>query len=130
MIRGAWVAFAGLCLQLVGIIWDTLLHHHDPSLAERESVLSLGNPGHALIAGGTTVTAIGVGLCLYHLASARSTPRASTWAAIAVVALATLWVGVMTVTLRTSGISGHHHHVSSDSAPQPGGAARDLPLER
>jgi hypothetical protein len=127
---GAWIAFGGLCVQLVGIIWDTLLHHHDPSLAQRESVLSLGNPGHALIAAGTTLTAIGIGVCLYHLASARSTPRASTWAAIAVVALVTLWVGVMTVTLRTSGISGHHNHADPDNTRQPNGAARDLPLER
>ncbi len=122
---GAWTAFAGLSVQLVGIVWDTLLHHHDPGLAERESVVSLGNPGHLLIAAGTTVTAIGIGLCLYHLASARS----STWAAIAVVALVTLWLGTMTVTLRTSGISGKHDHADPD-VQQPGGAARELPLER
>ena len=127
---GAWLAFAGLCLQLVGIIWDTLAHHHDPGLAVRESVISLTNPSHLLIGAGTTVTAIGVGLCLYHLASARSTPRVSTWAAIAVVALVTLWLGVMTVTLRTGGVSGRHDHADPDSGRQPGGAARDLPLER
>jgi hypothetical protein len=72
-----------------------------------------------------TVTAIGVGLCLYHLASARSTPRASTRAAIAVVALVTLWLGTMTVTLRTGGISGRHDHPDPD-AQRPGGAAREL----
>jgi hypothetical protein len=126
---GAWIGFAGLCVQLVGIIWDTLLHHHDPTLAERESVVGLANPGHLLIAAGTTVTAIGIGLCLYHLASDRSGPRASTWAAIAVVALVTLWLGTMTVTLRTSGVSGRHHHADPD-VREPGGAARDLPLER
>ncbi|HEY1359664.1 MAG TPA: hypothetical protein VGF21_15275 [Thermoleophilaceae bacterium] len=122
---GAWTAFAGLCVQFVGIIWDTLLHHHDPGLAERESVLSLGNPGHVLIASGTSITAIGIGICLYQLARARST-----WAAIAVVALITLWLGTMTVTLRTSGLSGKHNHVDPDTGREPNGAARDLPLQR
>jgi hypothetical protein len=123
---GAWAAFAGLCLQLVGLIWDTLLHHNDPGLAERENVVSLTNPSHLLMAAGVTVTAIGVGLCLYHLASARSSPRASTGAAIAVVALVTLWIGTMTVALRTGGISGRHDHADPDSVQEPGGAARDL----
>jgi hypothetical protein len=127
---GAWTAFAGLCLQLAGIIWDTLLHHRDPGLAVRESVVSLTNPSHLLIAAGTTLTAIGVGVCLYHLASARSTPRVSTWAAIAVVALVTLWLGTVTVSLRTGGISGRHDHADPDSTQRTGGAARDLPLER
>jgi hypothetical protein len=124
---GAWIAFAGLGLQLIGIIWDTLMHHRDPGLATRESVVSLTNPSHLLMAAGTTVTAIGVGLCLYHLASARSTPRASTRAAIAVVALVTLWLGTMTVSLRTGGISGRHDHADPDSVQEPGGAARELP---
>lgn len=118
---GAWIAFAGLCVQLIGIIWDTLLHNHDPTLAERESVVSLANPGHLLIAAGTTVTVVGIALCLYHLAS--------TWAAVAVVALATLWLGTISVTLRTSGVSGHHH-ADPGSVREPGRGARDLPLER
>jgi hypothetical protein len=124
---GAWAAFAGLSLQLVGITWDTLMHHRDPGLAERESVVSLTNPSHLLMAAGVTVTAIGVGLCLYHLASTRSTTPSSTWAAIAVVALVTLWLGAITVSLRTGGISGRHDHADPDSASRPGGAARELP---
>lgn len=116
-----WAAFAGLCMQLVGIIWDTLLHHNDPGLAERENVVSLTNPSHALIAAGVTLTALGVGLCLYRLARARSTALA----AIALVALVTLWLGTTTVALRTGGVSGRHDHADPDRQ-QPGGAARDL----
>jgi hypothetical protein len=125
---GAWTAFAGLSVQLVGIIWDAIAHHRDPGLAERENVVSLTNPSHLLMAAGVTLTAIGVGLCLYHLASARSTPRASTRAAIAVVALVTLWLGTMTVALRTGGISGRHDHADPDAAQRP--SARELPPER
>jgi low temperature requirement protein LtrA len=106
-----WVAFAGLCLQLVGIIWDTLLHHSDPGLAARENVVSLTNPSHLLIAAGITLTTIGVGLVLFHLARGRSSTRA----AIAVVALITLWLGTMTVALRTGGVSGRHDHADPSS---------------
>ena len=119
MSRAVWTAFAGLCLQLVGIIWDTLMHHRDPGLATRESVVSLTNPSHLLMAVGITLMAIGIGLLMYHLARARST-----FAAIAVVTLITLWLGTMTVTLRTGGISGRHDHADPD------GAARELVPER
>jgi hypothetical protein len=124
--RGVWIAFAGLCMQFVGVIWDTLLHHHDPGLAVRESVVSLTNPSHLLMAAGMTVTAIGVGFCLYHLAGVRPFPQGSTRAAIAVVALVTLWLGIMTVTLRTGGVSGRHDHADPDSVQRP--SARELPV--
>ena len=115
---GAWLALAGLCLQLVGIGWDTLQHHNDPDLALRESVFSLTNPSHLLLAAGTSLTAIGVGYGLFALASART--RASTAAAIGAVVLATLWLGVVSVALRTGGVSGRHDHDRN-------GAARELP---
>ena len=115
---GAWIALAGLCLQLVGTGWDTLQHHNDPDLALRESVFSLTNPSHLLLAAGLTLTAIGVGYGLFALAGART--RASTAAAIGAVALATLWLGVVSVALRTGGVSGRHDHGQN-------GAARELP---
>jgi hypothetical protein len=118
-LRGAaWTAFAGLCLQLLGIGWDTLQHHSDPDLALRESVFSLTNPSHLLLAAGTSLTAIGVGYALFALAGART--RAGTAAAIGAVVLATLWLGVVSVALRTGGVSGRHDHGQN-------GAARELP---
>ena len=115
---GAWVALAGLCLQLMGIGWDTLQHHNDPGLALRESVFSLTNPSHLLMAAGMSLTAVGVGYGLFALAAART--RAGTAAAIGAVVLATLWVGVVSVALRTGGVSGRHDHGQN-------GAARELP---
>jgi heme A synthase len=116
----AWLALAGLCLQLAGIGWDTLQHHNDPDLALRESVFSLTNPSHLLMAAGMSLTAVGVGYGLVCLASPRTGPRPSTAAAIAAVVLATLWLGVVSVALRTGGVSGRHDHDRH-------GAARELP---
>ncbi len=56
---GVWAAFAGICLQLVGAGWDTLQHHNDPGLAARESVVSLTNPSHLLMALGVSIAASG-----------------------------------------------------------------------
>jgi len=123
---GAWGAFAGLSLQLAGIVWDTLLHHYDPGLAERGSVVSLTNPSHLLIAIGITLTTIGVALCLHHLAR----PSGPARAAIAIVALVTLWLGTITVTLRTGGVSGRHDHADPDGEREPGGASRELAPDR
>jgi hypothetical protein len=117
---GAWAGLAGLCMQLLGIGWDTLQHHNDPDLAMRESVFSLTNPSHLLLAAGTSLTAIGVGYALFALATTRSGPRPSTAAAIGAVVLATLWLGVVSVALRTGGVSGRHDHDRN-------GAARELP---
>ena len=45
---GLWTASAGSALQLVGLSWDSLQHHLDPSLVEKEDVFSLLNPKTAL----------------------------------------------------------------------------------
>ncbi len=107
---GVWAAFAGLCLQLVGAAWDTLQHHNDPGLATRESVVSLNNPSHLLMALGVSIAALGIGWCLYWLGNTRFGPRPSLAATVAVIVLVTLWLGTTTVSLRTGGVSGRHDH--------------------
>jgi len=112
-----------------GVPWDTLQRHWDPGLASRESVASLTNPSHLLIALGMSIAVLGVGYGLYCSASSRVAPRPSTGAAIAVVVLATLWLGTTSVAPRTGGISGRHDHggASSSKPHGHGGAARDTP---
>src|SRR3712207_8724536 len=61
-----------------------------------------------------------VGYALFALATTRSGPRPSTAAAVGAVVLATLWLGVVSVALRTGGVSGRHDHDRN-------GAARELP---
>jgi hypothetical protein len=50
-----WLNFAGLSVLLAGLGLDGLLHRLDPALVEQESIFSLGNPGHLLMA-------LGIGL--------------------------------------------------------------------
>ncbi len=77
---GFWAAFAGLALQLVGFIWDALLHRSDPTLAARESVFSLTNPGHLLIALGMGLVMAGVaGGCSSSPVAARGLSSFGGW---------------------------------------------------
>ena len=54
------VTAAGLVAVLAGLAWDVARHAHDPSLAAREGVLTLTNPGHALVGIGIALTGAGL----------------------------------------------------------------------
>jgi len=54
------VAFAGIVLHVAGLAWDVYLHSNDATLAAREGVFTLSNPGHALIVAGIALTAAAV----------------------------------------------------------------------
>ena len=51
---------AGVAALLVGLALDSYLHARDPSLAHREGVFSLGNPGHVLLGIGIALVVVGV----------------------------------------------------------------------
>lgn len=51
------VAMTGLALHLTGLGWDVYRHSRDAALAQREDVLSLTNPSHLMIVGGTALMA-------------------------------------------------------------------------
>ncbi|MCA1843458.1 MAG: hypothetical protein LC792_09795, partial [Actinobacteria bacterium] len=56
----------GVVLLLTGLAWDAVVHAHDPLLAGREGIFTLGNPGHALMG-------LGIGLVLVSLIGAGDT---------------------------------------------------------
>jgi hypothetical protein len=58
-------AVAGLALLLTGLGVDAWLHAKDETLAAREGVFSLSNPGHLLLAGGIGLAATGTLAALY-----------------------------------------------------------------
>lgn len=68
--RVLWAAaLAGVFLHAAGLGTDVYLHAHDSSLAEREGLFTLSNPGHALIVAGMSLTAaaiLGVALTWAH----------------------------------------------------------------
>jgi len=56
--RLLWGAAAsGLAIHFLGLGWDVYRHSSDSTLAQRESVLSLGNPSHLLIVAGMAIVA-------------------------------------------------------------------------
>ncbi len=54
-----WVSLAGIFTLLVGLAWDALLHRRDATLAAREGIFTLGNPGHLLFAFGIALCILG-----------------------------------------------------------------------
>ncbi len=57
---GQWLTSLGSVLLLVGLGWDGFLHQIDLTLAEREGVFSLTNPGHILLGVGIIVNVVGI----------------------------------------------------------------------
>ncbi|MGH8972466.1 MAG: hypothetical protein ACRD0C_04600 [Acidimicrobiia bacterium] len=50
----------GVLLLLGGLAWDAVLHAADPTLAGREGLLTVGNPGHVLLGLGMAAVVIGL----------------------------------------------------------------------
>src|SRR2546430_14417321 len=64
------LGFVGVVLLLTGLAWDAVVHAHDPSLAGREGIFTLRNPGHVLLG-------LGIGLVLVSLIGGCETLTAS-----------------------------------------------------
>jgi hypothetical protein len=71
------LGFVGVVLLLTGLAWDAVTHANDPSLAGREGIFTLSNPGHALMGLGIGSVMVGlIGGCATLLASAVEGPWA------------------------------------------------------
>ena len=71
------LGFVGVVLLLTGLAWDAVTHANDPSLAAREGIFTLSNPGHALMGLGIGSVMAGlIGGCATLLASATEGPWA------------------------------------------------------
>jgi hypothetical protein len=65
---------AGIASTLAGLAWDAWLHAADPTLAQREGIFTLTNPGHALLGLGVLLTCGGI-LAALHIAWGMAKPR-------------------------------------------------------
>jgi hypothetical protein len=54
------VGVVGVAALLIGLALDSYLHAHDPTLAHREGIFSLGNPGHVLLGTGIALVVVGL----------------------------------------------------------------------
>lgn len=50
----------GVATLLVGLAWDSYLHAKDPTLAHREGLFTLSNPGHVLLGLGIALVVVGL----------------------------------------------------------------------
>ncbi|MGI8422949.1 MAG: hypothetical protein ACR2NO_02330 [Chloroflexota bacterium] len=136
--RLLWAAAAlGVALHVAGLTWDVYLHTEDPTLAAREGVFTLSNPGHALIIVGLALTAAAVLAVLVtwlHEARVGGPGRAAAIARLGVLPLMGLAVGAsIFVATRAQGDS-HDHHLLQNAgthahdavvAPETAPAAAD-----
>ena len=127
---GRWLALAGagVVALVAGLAWDVVLHGDDPDLAHRESLLTLGNPGHAVFLAGVVAVVAGVGgalLVTSGIADRRETspdggstapPTARTLAVLGVAVALVAGAGVGAWAVRPAG-----------SAPDAPGAAGSAP---
>ena len=82
------VGVVGVAALLLGLALDSYLHAQDPTLAHREGLFSLGNPGHVLLGIGIALVFIGlVGASYLSLPFGAWTRRAFLVGALALVAL-------------------------------------------
>ena len=54
------IGIVGSAALLLGLALDAYLHAHDPTLAHREGLFSLSNPGHVLLGIGIALVVVGV----------------------------------------------------------------------
>ncbi len=115
--RALWIGAAvGVGLHLAGLGVDAYTHSRDATLAAREGIFTLSNPGHVLILAGVALTAcsvFGVGLKWLALQSRlgghRWAPaiRIASLPVVGLVALASIWL------VSLSSESGDHPHETS-----------------
>ena len=109
----------GVLLQLAGLALDAVLHAADPTLASREGVFALGNPGHLLFAAGLGLTVLGVSMALLDQLIRKSHARAWTRGLPAVVVLAALALAGTALVGIAPG-RGHTHDVVGDAGDTHG----------
>jgi hypothetical protein len=131
----SWLTVGGTIILLLGLGLDAMLHKFDPSLAAREGVFAVHNPGHVLAGVGIVLTVcgavmflIGSSLLWWPRSMLRSTALGG--AALSLVALATASLVIAATIEPThqhgeSSTGGHSHEGTvAVSADQLENAAR------
>lgn len=136
--RGTGLALAtgsaGVVGLLSGLATDAWLHARNPALTHTESIWTLTNPGHALLAVGIGLVVVGLSAATYlHLRTSSrrfARPLAVRLAGVTVLALVVASVGTVRWAATTEATAGSHAHAAADpaadSAVPVGGDAVDL----
>jgi len=108
---------AGIASTLAGLGIDAWLHAEDPTLAEREGIFTLSNPGHLLLGFGVLLTCAGI-LSALHAAWGMARPRgwlgrpAARWLFVGASAVASLAAVAFALGVSADG----HDHAHAETA--------------
>ncbi|MBK6320448.1 MAG: hypothetical protein IPF51_17115 [Dehalococcoidia bacterium] len=121
--RALWgAAVGGLAIHFLGLGWDVYRHSSDSTLAQREDVLSLGNPSHLMIVVGMAIVAASLlGMAAAWMAERRlggdglpgAMVRGVSLPVISIVAGGSIW-------LASTAEDGSHDHGTTDHVHAPG----------
>jgi hypothetical protein len=112
------IGVVGVAALLSGLALDAYLHAHDPTLAHREGIFSLSNPGHVLLGLGIAFVVVGlVGASYTSMPFGTWTRRAFLVGALALIVLssdAAGWAASVQLTTSngTAAAATDHNHVA------------------
>jgi len=112
-----WVSIVGIFTLIAGLGLDAILHRRDATLAAREGIFTLSNPGHLLFAIGIALTVLGA---IFYLMSCAfdgkfSLPRFALWGGIASLLVVCALVSFALAASTDGALAGSHTHSSDES---------------
>ncbi len=140
-----WLIFTGNVALLSGLAWDARLHGLDPTLAMREGVFTMSNPGHMLFAAGVALVVAGSVLLLLAQALRRSAGTLARRVVALAASAALVLLSALTFTTAVAGQDGGgaarvhvhgapemadgsgHQHPAPAASPAPGAQGAPTP---
>src|SRR5579864_7563242 len=119
---------AGVVALLCGLALDAYLHAKDPTLAHREGIFTLSNPGHVLLGIGIALVVVGVvGAAYTSLPYGVWVRRGLLGGALLLIVVSGDFAGwaasVQQTSLTSTGTASTHDHGTSATASRPPTAA-------
>jgi len=115
----------GVAALLLGLAFDAYLHAQDPTLAHREGIFTLSNPGHVLLGTGIALVVIGlIGASYVSLPFGIWARRGFLIGALALIVLSSDFAGwaatVQSSSLNASGNAASHSHSAAPAGSVTG----------
>jgi hypothetical protein len=111
------VGLLGAASLLVGLALDAYLHAQDPTLAHREGIFTLSNPGHVLLGAGIVMVVVGlIGAAYTSLPGGTWLRRGLLIASLALIVVssdAAGWAALVQQTTSTAALTDHNHATAS-----------------
>lgn len=112
-----WVSLVGIFTLIAGLGLDAILHRRDATLAAREGIFTLSNPGHLLFAIGIALTVLGG---IFFLVSRAfdgkfSLPRFALWGGVASLLVICSLVSFALAATTEGALAGSHTHSHNES---------------